>query len=239
MKILYHHRTLAKDGMDVHIREMVDALRQRNHQVLVVGPRERDQPGSVSKGAIRRCLPTAISELAELAYDRLAFRRLQTAYASFQPDILYERYNLFLLAGMWLSRMCRLPMLLEINSPLAYERSKHGNLAWRQLAQRLEAKVWTAADAVFPVSHALADIVRGAGVAGDRIQVIPNGVDPRRFSPNISGAEVRSELGLGDNVVLGFTGFVRPWHGLDRVIEVMATRPSAQNLFAYSRRRAS
>ena len=50
----------------------------------------------------------------------------------------------------------------------------------------------------------------------------------RRFSTKISGAEIRSELGLGDNVVLGFTGFVRHWHGLDRVIEVMASHDQAR-----------
>ena len=163
--------------MDVHIREMVDALRRRKHEVLVVGPREQESHGSVTSAAIRQILPAVVSELAELAYDRYALRRLQAAYASFQPDVLYERYNLFLLAGMRLSRMHGLPMLLEINSPLANERSMHGNLAWRRLAQRLETKVWTAADAVFPVSHALADIVRSSGVADNRILVIPNGVD--------------------------------------------------------------
>jgi glycosyltransferase involved in cell wall biosynthesis len=231
VKILYHHRTLAKDGMGVHIQEMVAALHHRGHQVLVVGPRETDSPTTGTERPIRQMLPTAISELAELAYDGLALRRLQTAYASFRPDILYERYNLFLLAGMRLSRMHGVPMLLEINSPLAYERLKHENLAWRQLAHRLETKVWTAADAVLPVSHALADIVRGAGVTSDRIQVVPNGVDLRRFSTDISGVEVRRELGLGSHVVLGFTGFVRQWHGLDRVLEVMANCGPAQELY--------
>jgi glycosyltransferase involved in cell wall biosynthesis len=230
MKILYHHRTLAKDGMDVHIKEMVAALRQRGHQVLVVGPGESDSPTTGTDRTIRRMLPTAVSEFAELAYNVLAFRRLQRAYASFQPDVLYERYNLFLLAGMRLSQMHGLPMLLEVNSPLAHERSKHGSLTWRRLAHRLEAKVWTGADAVLPVSHALADIILGAGVAEYRIHVIPNGVDPRRFSPDIEGVEARCELGLGNHVVLGFTGFVRPWHGLDRVIDVMANYGPAQTL---------
>jgi len=46
--------------------------------------------------------------------------------------------------------------------------------------------------------------------------------DPRRFSPDIDGCEVRRQLGLGDRIVLGFSGFVRPWHGLNRVIDVMA-----------------
>jgi glycosyltransferase involved in cell wall biosynthesis len=207
--------------MDVHIREMVEALRRRGHQVLVVGPRS-EGPKSNHESTIRGMLPSAASELAELAYNILAFRRLQAAYASFQPNILYERYNLFLVAGLWLSRARSLPMLLEVNAPLAHERSKHGDLAWHRLAHRLEAKVWDAADVVLPVSHALADFVQEAGVAQHRIQVIPNGVDLRRFSPDIDGNDVRRELGLGNHIVLGFSGFVRPWHGLDRVIEVIA-----------------
>ena len=232
MKVLYHHRTLAKDGMDVHIQEMVAALRRRGHQVLVVGPGSHGRTGDIertSRGA-RRILPAAVAELAELTYNALAFRRLQTAYSSFQPDILYERYNLYLLAGLWLSRARDLPMLLELNAPLAHERSKHADLTWRRLAHRLEAKVWGAANAVLPVSHALADFVHGAGVAENRIHVIPNGVDPSRFSPEIDGGEIRRQLGLADRVVLGFTGFVRPWHGLDRIIDVMAQCGAAHNL---------
>ena len=231
MKILYHHRTLASDGMSVHIQEMVAALRDHGHQILVVGPRTSEVPQwnierTAAVSAIRTKLPPVISELAELAYNEVAFRTLRRAHASFQPDVLYERYNLFLLAGLRLSRTYRLPMLLEINSPLASERSP----AWRRLARRLEAKVWTAADAVLPVSHALADIVHRAGVAENRIHVIPNGVDSRRFSPAVDGDEIRRRLGLQDRIVLGFSGFMRPWHGLDRVLDVMANYDPTQNL---------
>ena len=42
MKILYHHRTASKDGQAVHIEEMVHALRELGHQVLVVGPSGSD-----------------------------------------------------------------------------------------------------------------------------------------------------------------------------------------------------
>ena len=102
--------------------------------------------------------------------------------------------------------------------------------AWAALARRLEVKLWSAAEAVLPVSNVLADIVQSAGVAEDRIHVVPNGVDPDRFFPGIDGAEVRRRLGLGNKVVLGFSGFVRPWHGLDRVIDVMAKCESACDL---------
>jgi glycosyltransferase involved in cell wall biosynthesis len=52
--------------------------------------------------------------------------------------------------------------------------------------------------------------------------VIPNGVNEAHFS-SASGASVRTKLGLGGATILGFTGFVRDWHGVDRVIHWMAT----------------
>lgn len=237
MKILYHHRTLAKDGMNVHIQEMVAALKRRNHEVMVVGP--EGDPGQQSMratvsgsatNAIRSFLPAPVAELGELAYSEAAYRKLKAAYVAFQPDILYERYNLFLLAGLRLSRKHGLPMLLEVNAPLARERSTHGNLSWRRLAQRLEAKVWCGANVVLPVTQVLAEHVTAAGVAEDRIHVVPNGVDLRRFSPEVDNEEIRGELHLTNRVVLGFTGFLRPWHGIDRIIDVIADHGTTCNL---------
>ena len=42
--------------------------------------------------------------------------------------------------------------------------------------------------------------------------------------------QVRRRLGLGNKVILGFSGFVRPWHGLERVIDVVANCKSADRL---------
>ena len=223
--------------MDVHIREMEAALYRRGHEVLVVGPTGPDgekratETFAISTGAIREFLPPSMSEIAELGYNLVAYRRLKAAYAAFKPDLLYERNNLLLLAGMWLSQRSRLPMLLEVNAPLAYERTAHGNLAWRRLARWLEGKVWCSAAAVLPVTHVLADFVRFAGVPDSRIHVIPNGVDLRRFSANADGGAIRQRLGINDSVVLGFTGFMRPWHGLERVIDVIADQGRALGLY--------
>ena len=236
MKILYHHRTLAKDGMNVHIQEMVAALERCGHPVHVVGPGAPDRAAGGTPpllwpiGAVRRLLPPVASELGELAYNMPAFRRLEAARASFRPDVLYERYNLFTLAGMWLQRKHRLPMLLEVNAPLAQERAEHGHLAWQRLARRLEATVWRTAEAVLPVSHVLADHVARAGVPEDRIHVIPNGVDTQRFSPDRDAGDLRHRLGLDGSIALGFTGFMRHWHGLDSAIDVVADHGTAHNL---------
>jgi hypothetical protein len=38
MKILYHHRTQAKGGEGVHIREIIKSFRSLGHEVVIVSP---------------------------------------------------------------------------------------------------------------------------------------------------------------------------------------------------------
>lgn len=225
MKILYHHRILSKDGQDVHIEEMIAALRRRGHEVVVVAPPMTTGAEFGSDGGfiatLRARLPRALSELLELAYALPAYRRLLRAWKTEKPDILYERYNLFFPAGYWLKRRTGIPYLLEVNAPLFQERSEHGGLALRRIASWSERRVWLAADRVLPVTRVLAGHVGAAGVPEERIRVIPNGVNRARFGLGEDGGAARRELGLGSKLVLGFTGFMRSWHGLNRVLAVM------------------
>jgi glycosyltransferase involved in cell wall biosynthesis len=67
--------------------------------------------------------------------------------------------------------------------------------------------------------------VLAAGVPRERVVVVPNGIDPERFGNNsLPAGATKAKLGLGDRLVLGFTGFVREWHGLDRVVDLVADR---------------
>jgi glycosyltransferase involved in cell wall biosynthesis len=232
MKILYHHRTVSKDGQDVHIGEMVAALRRRGHEVLVAAP-PMNQATEFGGGGgmiarLRQLLPRAVCEGLELAYSLPAYARLLQAWNSFRPDLIYERYNLHLLAGLWLRRHSGTPLLLEVNAPLCHERTLHGGLGLHGLARWSEGAVWRAADAVLPVTRVLAGHVIAAGVAEDRIQVIPNGVDRARFVAD--GVTARRELGLEGRLVLGFSGFLRGWHGLAAALEVMAELPELPDL---------
>jgi glycosyltransferase involved in cell wall biosynthesis len=226
MRILYSHRIQSHDGQGVHIEELVRALRAAGHEVLVVGPRFFEAAGFGGESRrvawVRRLLPGFLSELAELAYNVPAYRRLKAAWRSFAPDVVYERCNLYFLAGAWLARRHRVRLLLEVNSPLADERQKHGGLRLAWLARRLERWTWRSADRVLPVTQVLADILVANGVDRARIGVVPNGIDLSRFPPKVAATE-----GV---VTLGFVGFVRAWHGLDGVIEGMARGPAESRL---------
>ncbi len=230
MRVLFHHRTISKDGQRVHIEEIVRAFRELGHDVIVVEPPQASagEGGDDGGGLIswmRRRLPAATYELLELAYSVPAFYRLWRAYRHHRPDLVYERYNLFLLTGLWLKRLTGVPLVLEINSPLTDERLAYGNLRLAGLARRTDRWTWRAADLVLPVTDVLADYVRGAGVAEGRVLVTPNGIDPQRFPPDLDGAEVRDRLGLDGRIVMGFTGFVRAWHGLDQVVGLLPEHP--------------
>jgi glycosyltransferase involved in cell wall biosynthesis len=234
MKILYHHRTASKDGQAVHIEEMIAALRDQGHEIKVVAPAASDD-GKMGGGVgwvhkLRNSLPNAIYELLELTYSLVAYRALAAAAREFKPDVLYERYNLFLLAGLMLKRRLGIPMLLEVNSPLVQERMQHsGGLALPWLARWAEGAAWRGADVVLPVTRVLAGHVKAYGVPDERIVVIPNGINEAHFAAAPDPTLAKTERGLSGKLVLGFTGFVRDWHGVDRVIAWMATQDAPAN----------
>ena len=235
MKILYHHRTASKDGQAVHIEEMIAALRAEGHEVRVVAP-EIGDPGKMGEDVgwvqrLKAALPRALYECLELGYSLHAYRKLRAAAREFGPDVIYERYNLYLLAGAMLRKRLGIPLLLEVNSPLVYERSRHsGGLALPRLAKWAEGTAWRAADRVLPVTRVLAAHVREYGVAEEKIAVIPNGINKDHFAGAPAPETAKAQLGLQGKLVLGFTGFVRDWHGVDRVIAWMASREAPANV---------
>lgn len=233
MKILYHHRTRSKDGQYVHIEEMINALRGLGHEVIIVAPpsAETESFGADAGlvASLKRYLPKFCYELMELAYSVVAYRRLVKAVQLHSPDCLYERYNLFLPAGIWLKRKYKLPMLLEINAPILEERTRYDGLSLTRLARWSQAYAWRGADMVLPVTQVLGDIVASYDVESSRIAVIPNGINAERFDHAPDTQAAKLALGLQDNLVLGFTGFVRDWHGLDKVIAMIAQDPPASS----------
>ncbi len=226
MKILFHHRTASKDGQAVHIEELITAFRRLGHTVVVVGPELPDQEqfggGSKLVERLKKNLPGFAYEFLEFGYSLQAYRRLNRAYSQEKPDVLYERYNLFMLAGVWLKKREGIPLFLEVNAPLFDERRKYGSLSLTRMARWTEETAWRAADKVLPVTNVLANFIRAVGVGDDRIEIVPNGINLERFGNAADTETAKSNLGLNGHIVLGFTGFVRDWHGLDTVVDLVA-----------------
>lgn len=227
MKYLYSHRTRSADGQFVHISALTAALRAQGAEIVMAGPddgsaRQLDAGGG--RGGLKALLPAPVYECAEYGYSYLGYRRLAQLFDAHSPDILYERYNLFYHAGGWLKRRKNLPLILEVNAPLAAERAAHGDLSLKAFARKSEAAIWRSADMVLPVTNVLGSQILAAGVDPAKVMTIQNGVDDD-FLQSHDASIVRDRYGLSDKLVLGFTGFVREWHGVDQIIRFLAQSP--------------
>lgn len=235
MKILYHHRIASKDGQYVHIDEITRALKKLGHEIIMVGPSTVSNEQFGSEGGIvkllKQYIPKYFYELVELTYAIYVYYKLVKAIYKHRPDVIYERYNLYLPAGIWAKKWFNLPLMLEINAPLFDERRKYDGIAIPWLARWSERYCWKNADHLLPVTQVLANRILAEDISEEKITVIPNGINLDSFSRSPSVEEAKSQLGLTGKVVLGFTGFVRDWHGLDRVLGLLEGEDNANNYF--------
>ena len=223
MRILYHHRTLADGAEGVHIREMVDAFRGLGHEVQVAAlagdGSEASPNGPRCKwDVVSRMIPSWAYEGAELAYNFVAAARLRRAIRQFRPDFIYDRYNSYSNAAVSVGRRAGLPVLLEVNAPVAYERATYQEkpIKFPKLAARYERQICLRASHIIVVSTPLKEfLVEQRGIPASQVTVLPNGANPGRFDPRIDGTSVRNHRGLNGRTVIGFVGILRKWHGTE------------------------
>jgi len=226
VKILYHHRTRSRDGQRIHIDGLVGALRRAGHEVSVVSPPlQESRPDTAATPGSRAWL-RPLRELAEMAYNLVEGRRLRRALRDTPADAVYARHALFCTAPVREARRQGLPVMVEVNAPLAAERMRHGGLCFRGLALRQETRTLNRADRVIVVTEVMKRLLVAQGVEAPRIEVHHNGVDPTRGAPDPARLEeLREQWDLGGTTVLGFVGFVRDWNRLDRLFPVLEQDP--------------
>jgi len=235
VNILYHHRTQADDGQAVHVRSLIEAFRREGHVVeeaaLVshTGTQESPFSGRSRWGWVAG-LPPFLRELAEYGYTPVARKRLMSAAAALDPHFIYERYAFANAAGVQAGRRLGIPVVLEVNSPLVDELRRTRGLSFPGIARKLENSVYGAANLICAVSGAMKDILVQGGVPSEKVLITPNGVNPELYAHGDRDAvcaQARQDLGLSSDdgergTVLGFVGYFREWHRLDRVVSALA-----------------
>jgi glycosyltransferase involved in cell wall biosynthesis len=237
MHILYHHRTTGQDAQGIHIQEIRRAFASLGHTTELVSfaDRRREEAartevpaarGGERYGWLGRVRRLAVAyEAAELAYNVWGIAALWRAVHRRRPDVLYERYSLFNVSGVVVSRLCGIPMVLEVNAPLAYEKETYEKLVLRRLAYALERWICSHSTRTLVVSTPMRDILVRQGVPAAHMVVVSNGVNTVEIAAALGRNDVRNHYGIGAKLVLGFVGWFKPWHRLDTVLDLVATRP--------------
>lgn len=180
-----------------------------------------------------RVLPSKLGKLQE---DRLLQQvRAATALAEeFRPQILHTTTNyLNALVAQAVSRATGIPWVFEVRGLMeqTWVASKatveeQAAAAASERAQRImarEAELANAADWVVTLSETMREELVRRGVVGDRITVIPNGVDDKVFTRRKSIAAARSELGLdADALMIGAVSALVDYEGFDVLIRALA-----------------
>jgi glycosyltransferase involved in cell wall biosynthesis len=114
----------------------------------------------------------------------------------------------------WLAAVGSRGTAARVVRTVHHRRAVHGGPAARWLLARTHALI--------AVSRGIAGRIDAVGVPAPRVTVVPGAVDAERFTPRADGRPVRTELGLGDNPVVGCVARMVPGRGHDVLLRAMA-----------------
>lgn len=202
-------------GASVHVQEIVRSFRVRGADVNVYATRRgADVPADLADLRVveHRVRGTDTAERERSI--RAAASALATAAIEDGCDLVYERFSLFSDAAAQVAASRGVPSVLEVNAPLVDEQRLHRELIDERGAVSTARRALSTADVVACVSRPVAAWAAEHG-ARDPL-VAPNGVNTDRIRP----AVVRRPADA--TPVIGFVGTLKPWHGVDVLVDAMA-----------------
>lgn len=181
--------------------------------------------------------PLTLSVLANnVVFARQAYRILKTS----GTDVVCQRHNQMNYSGALLSRLLKVPFVLEYNSPANWRAAAADrmNPVLGQLSRFIERINVAAADRIMVVSDVLKQQLVQRGIPAAKVVVNPNGADAEMFHSGVDPSPVRHRLQLEGKIVVGFAGHHNSnntWHGTKHLAQavrkVAAQRKDIQFLF--------
>lgn len=160
-------------GVQVHVRELAERLRARDHRTLIVAPGSDASPGGVVRIVGRPVRVPYGGTVAPISFSPGSWRRLRAAMRAFDPDVVHVHEPYTPSTSMLATLAATTPVvatfhayldrsrLLEVSGPIL-----------RQVDRRIDAAV--------AVSEAAASFARR--VRHGPVEIVPNGVDVARFA---------------------------------------------------------
>lgn len=239
MDVLYHHRTRGKGAEGAHIKGIVTAFRELGHHVTLssihnVDPtkpvvevdKNKTTPSRVKESKslknkileLTKYMPEFVFEILELLYNFIALRQVRNEIKTKQPDIIYERYSLFMFASVWYAKRKNIPLILEVNDSALVERVR--KLLFKSLACRIEQWIFSNASGLVFISGYFQNIATNNYQNIANSVVSPNAADTNVFDPSkFDTQQAKQAYGLDGKIVCGFAGAFHHWHGIDWFVE--------------------
>ena len=154
-------------------------------------------------------------------------RTLRHVIEKVKPDILHAHSSaLNGVAALRAGAHFNLPVVYEVrafweDAAVDHGTSKEWGMRYR-LTRRLETYVLGRANAVTTICEGLRGEIIDRGIPADKVTVIPNAVDAKRFSMNGQvDQKLQTHLGLAGKTVLGFIGSFYAYEGLMLLLDAL------------------
>ena len=217
-RVLLLYTVLGRGGDAVQLQVMGEALRRMGWEPAIVGGRPLRPycfTGTLDRSRRSlKLLPWWTRDLLEYLLNLVVLVRGLRVSFRFRPQLILEHMTPYGPAGLLLSRILRVPLVLHLDAPFAAERSFRGEgifttlhgAAVRRAARRAVA---VALGTEFSRDHYLA-----LGVSADKVVLVRNGVLARELRPPRAEAPGAP--------VIGFVGSLACWHRVDLLVDAVA-----------------
>ena len=140
-----------------------------------------------------------------------------------KPDLLISRLETYLISAVVLAKIFDIPLIIEADAPSVYEERmfEYNYYRFPRIPEYIEKKIITCADRTICVSNAAKEYFIRQGIPDDKLAVVTNGVDIKRFNPGVDSREIREQFGLKNVVCVGFVGSFHLWHGIENLSKMI------------------
>lgn len=167
-------------------------------------------------------------DILELFYNFKIIRYCKNLKA----DAIYQRYNGFSFCGAHIAKKKNIPFVLEFNSSDVWKIKnwKNNDTFLKRIFKTIYYKIFklpivstiekynlNSATRIVVVSDALKSILLKFGVDEKKIIVNPNGIDERKYNPQIKCDDVKQKYNLENKIIIGFIGTFGQWHGAENI----------------------
>jgi len=217
-------------GQTTHILETINTFRKIGHEVKYVNNISNHYTLNKARGRydylkefIPRTIYRMIRDINIYANSYTLSKRLSVYAKSY--DFIYERLLWFSEHTSMVAEKYKVPYFVEVNAP--YEEMINLNLQspFYRFALKIMLRQLNRATAIVVVSSGLKEYLINLGMKSDKIYIMPNGVNEQKFdTTKIDSSTIRKKLKIeADDVVIGYSGRLSLWGGLDKFLQIAKT----------------
>ncbi len=174
---------------------------------------------TLKAGLEKRFIDGRVPVLRETSVVRLLGQRIVELLDQQPFDVIHAHSPALCgLAALQAARARKLPWVYEIrafweDAAVDQEKTKVWSLRY-QVSRQLEGYVARHADAVVGIANHILQDMRERGIDPQKLFHVPNGVNAERFRMQPRDSQLAAQLGLNDEIVLGFIGSLYRYEGI-------------------------